>query len=115
MSQFAPARPRPLDTPVSIAVVASMYNNQFVQGLVNAVAAELEDLAPQATVDVYRVPGAFEIPVTTELVLRNSKPDAIIALGRDHPRQHAACGSRWQQRHAGRAGHGGASLHAHRA
>ena len=81
MSQFAPARPRPLDTPVSITVVASMYNNQFVQGLVNAVAAELEDLAPQATVDVYRVPGAFEIPVTTELVLRNSQPDAIIALG----------------------------------
>ena len=47
----------------------------------NAVAAELEDLAPQATVDVYRVPGAFEIPVTAELVLRGSQPDAIIALG----------------------------------
>ena len=81
MSQFAPSRPRPLDTPVSIAIVASMYNNQFVQGLVNAAAAELEDLAPQATVDVYRVPGAFEIPVTTELVLRGSEPDAVITLG----------------------------------
>lgn len=81
MSQYAPARPRPLDHPVSIAVVASMYNNQFVQGLLNAAAAELEDLAPQATVDVYRVPGAFEIPVTSELVMRGLKPDAIIALG----------------------------------
>ncbi len=81
MSQHAPARPRPLDTPVSITVVASLYNNQYVQGLLNAVAAELEDLAPLATVDVYRVPGAFEIPVCAELVLRNSEPDVIIALG----------------------------------
>jgi 6,7-dimethyl-8-ribityllumazine synthase len=29
----------------------------------------------------YRVPGAFEIPVCAEFVLRNTEPDAVIALG----------------------------------
>ncbi len=30
---------------------------------------------------VYRVPGAFEIPVCAEYALRSTAPDALIALG----------------------------------
>ena len=81
MSNYASSRPRPTQEPVSIAIVASLYNNQFVQGLLNAAKEEIEVIAPNASVDVYRVPGAFEIPVCTELVLRSSTPDAVIALG----------------------------------
>ncbi|MCQ8780261.1 6,7-dimethyl-8-ribityllumazine synthase, partial [Escherichia coli] len=66
---------------VNIAIVASLYNNQFVQGLLNAAKEEIEVIAPNATVDVYRVPGAFEIPVCVEHVLRGSSPDAVITLG----------------------------------
>lgn len=81
MSQHGPSRPRPIQDRVSIAIVASLYNNQFVQGLLDAGREELEELAPNASITVYRVPGAFEIPVCTELVIKNTKPDAVIAFG----------------------------------
>jgi len=81
MSQHSPSRPRPIQDRVSIAVVASLYNNQYVQGLLDASREELEALAPNASITVYRVPGAFEIPVCTELVLKSTKPDAVIAFG----------------------------------
>ncbi|MBB5039195.1 6,7-dimethyl-8-ribityllumazine synthase [Prosthecobacter dejongeii] len=81
MSQYGPSRPRPIQDRVSIAIVASLYNNQFVQGLIDAGREELEELAPNATITVYRVPGAFEIPVCAELVIKNTKPDAVIAFG----------------------------------
>jgi len=81
MSQYGPSRPRPIQDRVSIAIVASLYNNQFVQGLLDAGREELEELAPNATITVYRVPGAFEVPVCAELVIKNTKPDAVIAFG----------------------------------
>ncbi|TDU73079.1 6,7-dimethyl-8-ribityllumazine synthase [Prosthecobacter fusiformis] len=81
MSQYGPSRPRPIQDRVSIAIVASLYNNQFVQGLLDAGREELEELAPNATITVYRVPGAFEIPVCAELVIKNTRPDVVIAFG----------------------------------
>lgn len=81
MSQHGPSRPRPIQDRVSIAIVASLYNNQFVQGLVDAGREELEELAPNASITVYRVPGAFEIPVCAELVIKNTRPDVVIAYG----------------------------------
>ncbi len=81
MSKHAPTRPRPIQEPVSIAIVASLYNNTFVQGLLDAAREELETLAPHAELTVYRVPGAFEIPVCAELVLKSTKPDVLIAFG----------------------------------
>ena len=81
MSQHSPSRPRPIQDRVSIAIVASLYNNQFVQGLLDAGREELEELAPNASITVYRVPGAFEIPVCAELVLKSSEPDVVIAFG----------------------------------
>ncbi len=81
MSQYGPSRPRPIQDRVSIAIVASLYNNQFVQGLIDAGREELEELAPNASITVYRVPGAFEVPVCAELVLKNTKPDVVIAFG----------------------------------
>ena len=36
---------------------------------------------PAAIITVYRVPGAFEVPVTVEFVLRHTTPDVVIALG----------------------------------
>lgn len=81
MSQYGPSRPLPVQDRVSIAIVASLYNNQFVQGLLDAGREELEELAPNAAITVYRVPGAFEIPVCAELVIKNTRPDVVIAFG----------------------------------
>ncbi len=76
-----PLRPRPSQERLSIAIVASLYNEGYVEGMLNAARDELQEIAPNATITSYRVPGAFEIPVCTELVLRSSHPDAVIALG----------------------------------
>lgn len=81
MATAAPNRPRIIQDRVHIAIVASLYNNVYVQGLVDAARDEIGQIAPNAAITVYRVPGAFEIPVTAELVLRNSHPDVVIALG----------------------------------
>ncbi len=81
MSQHAPIRPRPIQEPVSIAIIASLYNNTYVQGLLDAAREELQTLAPNTELTVYRVPGAFEIPVCAELVLKNNRPDALIGFG----------------------------------
>ncbi|MCB1227806.1 MAG: 6,7-dimethyl-8-ribityllumazine synthase [Verrucomicrobiales bacterium] len=77
-----PTRPaRPNLERLSIAVVASLYNYDFVQGLIDAARDEWDQIAPNATVTVYRVPGAFEVPVCAELILRSSKPDAVVGFG----------------------------------
>lgn len=76
-----PHRPRPTQEHLSIAIVASLYNETYVEGLLNAAKDELQEVAPNVTITSYRVPGAFEIPVCTELILRSAPPDAVIALG----------------------------------
>ncbi len=81
MSLAAPSRPVVSTSRVNIAIVASLYNETYVQALLDAVRRELEQLVPLAHVMTYRVPGAFEIPVCAEFVLRHNKPDVVIALG----------------------------------
>jgi 6,7-dimethyl-8-ribityllumazine synthase len=81
MSQDAPSRPVVSATRANIAIVASLYNEKHVNALLDAARRELKALLPQAQVMTYRVPGAFEIPVCAEFVLRHTEPDAVIALG----------------------------------
>jgi 6,7-dimethyl-8-ribityllumazine synthase len=81
MSTAAPSAPRVSTTRATIAIVASLYNEEYVKALLDAVCRELEQIMPQAQVKIYRVPGAFEIPVCAEFVLKNTEPDAVIALG----------------------------------
>lgn len=81
MAGNIPIRPRLTHERLSIAIVASQYNAVYVDGLLDAARDEITQVAPEATITVYRVPGAFEVPVCAELVLRNGSPDAVIALG----------------------------------
>ena len=64
-------------------MVASQYNADLVQGLVDFTAKELMRLAPQSRVTLHQVPGAFEIPLVVQEVAarREDAADAIIALG----------------------------------
>lgn len=81
MSRDAPERPAAVTTRASIAIVASIYNDRHVGALLESARTELMNIMPAAQITVYRVPGAFEIPVCAEFVLRNTQPDALIALG----------------------------------
>jgi|SRR5215216_2172788 len=81
MSRKAPSRPRIARGNRTFSIVASRFNAQYVQGLIDHAAEELRVLAPDATVRIHRVPGAFEVPVVVrELAVRHSA-DAIIACG----------------------------------
>ncbi len=81
MSSATPSAPRASSARASIAIVASRFNEVYVNALLDAAREELEQIMPNAQVMIYRVPGAFEIPVCAEFVLRNTEPDALIALG----------------------------------
>ena len=62
-------------------IVASRFNAQYVQGLVDHAMEELRALAPQATISLHRVPGAFEIPVVVRELASRETTDAVIACG----------------------------------
>jgi len=63
------------------AVVASQFNANYVEGLVTHFQEELLQIAPQANISVYRVPGAFEIPLVAQEIAAQGGLDAIIAFG----------------------------------
>ncbi len=81
MSATLPPRPRHLGSKVRVCIVASKYNEQFTDALVENAIDELSELLPQSKVDLIRVPGAFEIPVTISSLLARESPICVIALG----------------------------------
>jgi 6,7-dimethyl-8-ribityllumazine synthase len=88
MSTAIPPRPRQvgvshqrqLATKRRYAIIASQYNSEYVQGLVDHAVRELRALVPSAQVDLHQVPGAFEIPVIVRELARQHRADAILAL-----------------------------------
>ena len=72
-------RPRVVSAQRTFAIVASQFNPSYVQGLVDRAGRELE--TPMAKVALYRVPGAFEIPVVVRELAQQKKADVILALG----------------------------------
>ena len=81
MSRKAPSRPRIAKGNRTFSIVASRFNAQYVQGLVDHAAEELRLLVPDAIVSIHRVPGAFEIPVIVRELAVREFADAIIACG----------------------------------
>lgn len=81
MSSTASQRPRITNANRSFCIVASQFNSEYVQGLVDHASKELRALAPDATISVYRVPGAFEIPVVVRELAGQHKADAVVACG----------------------------------
>jgi len=78
LSHFVPARPRILAAKRNFAIVASEFNPTYVQGLLDHAAKQLE--TPVAKVALYRVPGAFEVPVVVRELAQQERADVIIAL-----------------------------------
>jgi 6,7-dimethyl-8-ribityllumazine synthase len=82
MSNLISPRPRSLGvTKRHFPVVASQFNQVYVQGLVDHLTAEMRALAPAATLSLHQVPGAFEIPVVVGELALQKRSDAIIAIG----------------------------------
>ncbi len=81
MSNSLPPKPRIVGPKVRICIVASKYNEQFTDALVENTIEELGELVPQGRIDLVRVPGAFEIPVMVASILDRDPPACVIALG----------------------------------
>lgn len=81
MSTALPPKPRIIGPRVKICIVASKYNEKFTDAMVENTLEELNELVPQARVDLIRVPGAFEIPVAVAAVMDRETPVCVIALG----------------------------------
>lgn len=60
-----------------IAVIASRYNSEIVDRLI---AGAMEALK-EADVTIFRVPGAFEIPLAAKRAELSKKYDGVIAIG----------------------------------
>jgi 6,7-dimethyl-8-ribityllumazine synthase len=81
MSKLAPRRPRSQKASRHFAIVASLFNGQYVDGLVEHASQELRSLLPGADIALHRVAGAFEIPIVVREIAAGKKADAILALG----------------------------------
>lgn len=67
----------------NVTIVAASYNAKYTDALVENCIAELEAAAPGVSVNVVRVPGAFEVPVMVKRAISvlDDTPDTVIALG----------------------------------
>src|SRR6516225_1439223 len=81
MSKSTPPRAPVAKTKRTFHIVASRFNAQYVDGLVDHMTEELRALAPHGTILIHRVPGSFEIPVVAREIAIQNKTNAIIACG----------------------------------
>jgi len=82
MPKAFPLRPRSAtDTSFSFAIVASQFNNLYVQPLVDNARRELAELEPGSVIEVFRTPGSFEIPIFVQAAAELKRFQAILALG----------------------------------
>lgn len=81
MSSQLPSRPESCATPWRVAVVASLYNPEWVDGLVSHFENEIRAICPKVDVQIHRVPGSFELPLAVELLASSGTMDAIAAFG----------------------------------
>jgi 6,7-dimethyl-8-ribityllumazine synthase len=81
MSTLAPPRSCPDEEKRQFSIVASLFNREYVRGLVDHATEELKALSPAAEISLHQVPGAFEIPVVVRELALRKEADAILALG----------------------------------
>ena len=64
------------------AVVVSRFNEEITEGLLRgALEFFAEQSIPTETVKIFRVPGAFEIPLVAKRLAESGDYDAIVCLG----------------------------------
>lgn len=64
------------------ALVVGRFNSFVVESLLQgAIDALVRQGIPESDIEIYRVPGAFEIPLAVKRIAATKKYDAIVALG----------------------------------
>ena len=65
---------------LSVAILASRFNPDVTERLVEGARAQLTQLSC-ARVELYWVPGAFEIPLAAQVLAESRRFDALVSLG----------------------------------
>ncbi|MCC6274036.1 MAG: 6,7-dimethyl-8-ribityllumazine synthase [Deltaproteobacteria bacterium] len=75
--------PKQLDAcGLRMAVVAARYNPKVADGLLKGALMALQEMGlPETEIDIYRVPGAFELPLLAQQLAKTGKADAVVCLG----------------------------------
>ncbi|KAB2838885.1 6,7-dimethyl-8-ribityllumazine synthase, partial [bacterium] len=75
--------PKQLDARgLRVAVVAARYNPKVADGLLKGALLVLQEMGlPETEIDIYRVPGAFELPLLAQQLAKTGKADAVVCLG----------------------------------
>lgn len=75
--------PKQLDARgLRVAVVAARYNPKVADGLLKGSLLALNGMGlSENEVDIFRVPGAFELPLMAKLLAKTGNIDAIVCLG----------------------------------
>jgi 6,7-dimethyl-8-ribityllumazine synthase len=81
MANILPSRPRQVGPRRVIAIVASTYHEEYARGLLDHAIFEIEAIAAGTEVQVFQVPGAFEVPIVVQAVAETGDFDAVIAMG----------------------------------
>jgi 6,7-dimethyl-8-ribityllumazine synthase len=81
MANILPSRPRQFTSRRAFAVVASQYHAALVDGLIEHFRREIDVIAPGSNIAVYRVPGAFEIPLAVQEVAARGGVETVVAFG----------------------------------
>jgi len=65
-----------------VAIVVARFNDFVTERLLDGARAALQDAGlADGAVDVWRVPGAFEIPMAAQRVAESGKVSAVVCLG----------------------------------
>lgn len=85
MSTELPGKSMALRSAARVAIVAATYNEKYTSALLENCLTELTEADDRVSVDVVRVPGAFEVPMMVKhSIVKASvgrRPDVVIALG----------------------------------
>ena len=66
---------------IKISIVAAQFNELIVESLIKSSVETLEKNGYQSDPEIFKVPGAYELPLAVKNVAEKKKPDGIIALG----------------------------------
>ena len=66
---------------IKISIVASQFNEIIVESLIKSSIETLEKNGYQSDPEIFKVPGAYELPLAVKNIARKKQPNGIIALG----------------------------------
>jgi 6,7-dimethyl-8-ribityllumazine synthase len=67
---------------LKLAIVVARFNSNITEKLLRGAIAAWQDCGgEESTLEVVRVPGAFELPIVAQALARTKKFDAVVCLG----------------------------------